>query len=76
MIYQPEDILRFGKHRNKTIRQVYEDDPTYIRWCLDSIDTFEMSDKHRREALQVSSSYEQDKYADYYGVIDLYDFCD
>ena len=64
MIYKPEDILRFGKHKGKSIRQVYEDDPTYIRWCLNSIDTFEMSDKDRREALEISYSYERDIYED------------
>ena len=73
MIYKPEDILRFGKHKGKSIRQIYEDDPTYIRWCLNSIDTFEMSCKNRKEALQVSYSYERDRYEDDWGALgDIY----
>ena len=74
MICGPEDILRFGKHKGKSIRQIYEDDPTYIRWALSEIDNFQMSDKDRGKALQVSYSYEQDQYEnnDWGALGDLY----
>ena len=45
MAYRLIDKLNFGKHKGETIKQVCEDDPTYIEWCLNAIDSFELDDK-------------------------------
>ena len=34
------DQFGFGKHSGKTIKEVYETDPTYIYWCINTIDGF------------------------------------
>ena len=34
--------LTFGKHKGKTIEDVLEDDPRYLRWCMENIDDFEL----------------------------------
>lgn len=60
MIYKLTDTMTFGKHKGKRIEQILEDDPTYIRWALNSIPNFEMLKEVRKAALQASYSYEQD----------------
>jgi hypothetical protein len=32
--------LWFGKHKGYTIHYVLEDDPSYLAWCIESIDGF------------------------------------
>ena len=59
MLYTPEDILRFGKYKRLTIRKVLDYDPSYIKWCLNNIDTFEMSDKDREEVFNLSYAHQQ-----------------
>lgn len=36
------DKITFGKHRGLTIKEIIEDDPTYLEWALDEIDGFEL----------------------------------
>ena len=38
-------ILRFGKYKGQTILGVIQDDPRYIKWCLDNIETFKLNDQ-------------------------------
>lgn len=41
-VFKLTDQLTFGKHRGQTLEQVIKSDPQYIRWCLRSIEWFEM----------------------------------
>jgi len=52
MAYKLTDILAFGKHRGRSIKEIAFDDPTYIEWALDETDDFELDD----EAMEVYES--------------------
>lgn len=41
--YALDDVLNFGKYRNRTLRRVLDTDNQYIFWCLSNLSTFEMS---------------------------------
>lgn len=41
--YALDDVLNFGKYRNRTLRSVLDTDYQYILWCLSNLPTFEMS---------------------------------
>lgn len=30
-----EDVIHFGKHRDKTVGEVYEEDPSYLKWLME-----------------------------------------
>ena len=39
MRQEAKDIeFRFGKHKGKTIDEVYQEDAGYLEWCLDNFD--------------------------------------
>jgi len=38
------DPLPFGKHRGKTVRDVIDQDPTYLEWALLNVEGFELTD--------------------------------
>lgn len=40
MVYSLDDVIDFGKYKNKTIREIIDDDPDYIEWALDETDNF------------------------------------
>jgi len=44
-LYVVGDTLTFGKHKNEDIDEVIVDDPTYVEWCLDEIDGFELDEE-------------------------------
>ena len=67
MMYKLDTILPFGKYKGKTVEQVLEIDPTYIRWCLENIEAFEMSNWGREFALSSAEivdieEYEEDSF--------------
>ncbi len=35
--------IQFGVHKGKTIKQMLEEKPDYIRWCFENIDWFDLS---------------------------------
>lgn len=41
-VFKLSDPLTFGKHRGRTLEQVIHGDPQYIRWCLRTIEWFEI----------------------------------
>ena len=55
--------LNFGMHKGKTINQILEEDPTYIRWCIENISWFKLSKKD--EEMVYVLAEEADKYDDY-----------
>ena len=68
--------LGFGKHKGKTVEEILEDNPTYIRWCINNIETFVMSPEDTKEVLELAYKADCNAYEDYYGAIDIYDYCD
>lgn len=38
------ETMGFGKHSNETLKEVIDNDPSYIRWCLGNVPTFAMTD--------------------------------
>lgn len=47
--YDLDDVFSFGKYEGKTIAEVYEKDPKYIKYCEDNIDEFYVSPSLKRE---------------------------
>jgi hypothetical protein len=37
--------LDFGKHKGKTLQEVFEDNPGYIDWCLKNVGFFEVDEE-------------------------------
>ena len=56
--------LNFGKHKGKTINQILEEEPTYIRWCLENIDWFKLSEEDEK-TVQILSEYQDREMEDY-----------
>ena len=54
------DELKFGKYSGLSVREVIEDDPEYIEWCLDEVDSFKLND----EAMALFDEYLDTFYAD------------
>lgn len=40
-----EDRLDFGKHRGKTLEEVIEDEPRYVRWLLGAVPSFDIDER-------------------------------
>lgn len=43
-MYDLDSIMGFGKYANSTVEDVLEDDPSYLRWCLENIPRFTVDD--------------------------------
>jgi hypothetical protein len=43
-LFKLNDRIDFGKHRGLTIKEIIEDDPTYLEWALDEVGGFELDD--------------------------------
>lgn len=39
------DVFHFGRHRNQLLCDVLADDPTYLTWCVNTINSFGMSEQ-------------------------------
>jgi hypothetical protein len=37
------NVLEFGKHKGKTVAEVFKIDPNYIHWALQNIPTFKLN---------------------------------
>jgi len=48
-VWGVSDTFKFGKHHDEMFGDVIVDHPTYVAWCLDKIDGFELDG----EALQL-----------------------
>lgn len=54
------DTLPFGKYKGSTIKEIIEDDPSYIEWCQDAIDDFELNDSAADYLEETLNGTEQD----------------
>ncbi len=68
--------LGFGKHKGKTVQEILKCDPTYVRWLINNVETFVMSLEDTKEVLKLAYKEDCNNYNDYYGAIDIYDYCD
>ena len=57
--------LNFGKHKGKTIDEILHEEPTYIRWCLENIYWFKLSEEDEK-TVQILSEYCDREMEDYY----------
>lgn len=39
------NMIDFGKHEGRHIRQIIQDDPDYLVWCLENVSGFELTDE-------------------------------
>jgi hypothetical protein len=44
MAYDLDTPLRFGKHKGRTVEDVMAEDPYYLFWCLENVESFEVDD--------------------------------
>ena len=59
------DTLNFGKCKGAVLQWVIEDDPTYIRWCLNNINWFRI-DKEAEIKLMMEEDHAPSGYGSGY----------
>lgn len=42
-IYDLNDTISFGKHNGEPIASIIESNPSYVRWCIENVDSFALS---------------------------------
>lgn len=42
-IYDLNETFNFGKHSGESVASVIESNPSYIRWCIENVDSFALS---------------------------------
>ena len=55
--YKLTDKLPFGKHKGQTIRQVLQSDPSYLLWCVETLDRFAMNAEAWDYAISMSERF-------------------
>lgn len=40
MMYDLDDELSFGKYKGKTVEEVLEEDPHYLKWAMENVASF------------------------------------
>lgn len=67
-------VFSFGMHKEVSLATVIKDDVGYIRWCLETIEGFNLDAKAKaayKKSLKSWEREEEDRRSDYYGV-DIY----
>ena len=57
-----KDKLNFGKHEGRFIEEILEEEPTYIRWCIENIYWFKLSETDEQKVYELAE--QADKYDD------------
>ena len=52
--YHLDSSLNFGKYKGKSIATILSADPSYLVWCNENIDWFELDDNVLTEAIDAS----------------------
>ena len=64
-------VLNFGKYKGETVEEVYQKDASYLQWCLENIERFNLSDKEVDLIEAKAEMEEWDRFSDnddyYYG---------
>lgn len=55
-LYNPSDILDFGKYKGKTVAEILKQDPRYIIWLLINTEKFKLSE-HTMRNINYHSSF-------------------
>lgn len=55
--YALNDVLHFGKYRNRTLKCVLDTNHQYIFWCLSNLPTFEMNSAAWTYAIALNPSF-------------------
>ena len=55
--YQLTDRLPFGKYKGQTIRQILQNDPSYLLWCSEKLERFAMSDEAWDYAISINEQF-------------------
>ena len=55
--YKLTDKLPFGKHKGQTIRQILQNDPSYLLWCSEKLERFAMSDEAWDYAISINAKF-------------------
>ena len=55
--YKLTDKLPFGKHKGQTIRQILQNDPSYLLWCSEKLERFAMSDEAWDYAISTNEQF-------------------
>lgn len=86
-IYDEDSYFDFGKHKYETIESVISNDPSYIVWCINNVDSFSLSlcaiielDKkigvskklYEKNNNKTDIYHEDDKSIEYYDYDDFY----
>lgn len=43
--YNLDDEIQFGRHKGATIRELADTEISYVKWALDNVDRFELSEE-------------------------------
>lgn len=56
------DVMYFGKHKGKTIKELMEEDCSYLEWAIKKVAHFKVNDKLKKQILDKSW---YDRYSEY-----------
>lgn len=55
--YQLTSVLNFGKYKGHVLSEVVDNDPLYVKWCMDEIDWFNLDYEARAYLNEALSEY-------------------
>jgi len=60
-VWRKGDILPFGKHKGSAVLTVLKCDASYLLWCFDNLEDFDMDDDLVEEAYSYKSEQEAER---------------
>ena len=55
--YDLNSKVDFGKHKGQKLKEIIQNDPNYIEWCMLNLDHFRLSDKTLDEIRRLDSTF-------------------
>ena len=75
--YTLDSIIKFGKHKGKTICFILNEDPSYLVWASENIKSFKLEQDILDEAIDLAFDRKMEYYTETIGWgVDIYDFMD
>lgn len=59
-LYDLDTLFTFGKHQGKTVREVVDQHPSYLNWCIIHLDHFYISDDSIPELTNLGESFSEE----------------
>jgi hypothetical protein len=56
MMYDLDTPIRFGRHRGRLVEEVLEDDPGYLLWCMENVESFDVDQALHDEIVRAARS--------------------